>query len=89
MKRNIIFLMQEFITNNSQYIFPVLYLWSAIWKGLALWKAAKKDSKVWFVLLFVINTMGLLEILYIYLLNKIDFNKVFANIKSKLHIKKG
>jgi len=81
--------MQEFITNNSQYIFPVLYLWSAVWKGFALWKAAKKDSKVWFVILFVVNTMGLLEILYIYLLNKIDFNKVFANIKSKLHIKKG
>jgi len=82
-------MMQEFITNNSQYIFPVLYLWSAVWKGFALWKAAKKDSKVWFVILFVVNTMGLLEILYIYLLNKIDFNKVFANIKSKLHIKKG
>lgn len=78
--------MQEFITNNSQYIFPILYIWSAIWKGFALWKAAKKDAKVWFVLIFVLNTMGLLEILYIFLLHKIDFQKLFSNIKSKLKI---
>lgn len=79
--------MQDFIVNNSQYIFPVLYVWSAIWKGFALWKAAKKGAKVWFILIFVVNTMGLLEILYIFLLNKIDFKKLFSNIKSKLNIK--
>lgn len=79
--------MQQFIVNNSQYIFPVLYVWSAIWKGFALWKAAKKDAKVWFVLIFILNTMGLLEISYIFLLHKIDFNKLFSNIKSKLKIK--
>lgn len=80
--------MQQFITNNSQYIFPVVYIWSAIWKGFALWKSAKKDAKVWFVIIFVLNTMGLLEILYIFLLYKIDFKKVFSNIKSKIQIKK-
>lgn len=80
--------MQQFITNNSQYIFPVVYIWSATWKGFALWKAAKKDAKVWFVIIFVLNTMGLLEILYIFLLYKIDFKKVFSNIKSKIQIKK-
>ncbi|MFH1970810.1 MAG: DUF5652 family protein [Patescibacteria group bacterium] len=80
--------MQEFITNNSQYVFPVIYIWSAIWKGLALWKASKKDAKVWFVIIFIFNSFGFLEILYIFLLYKIDFKKIFSNIKSKINIKK-
>lgn len=80
--------MQEFIVNNSQYIFPFLYLWSAIWKAFALWKAGQKSAKVWFGILFVLNTMGLLEILYIFVLYKIDFKKVFSQIKLKLNFKK-
>lgn len=80
--------MQEFIATNSQFIFPVVYIWSAIWKAIALWKAAKKDAKVWFVVIFVFNSFGLLEILYIFLLHKIDFKKLFSNLKLKLKIKK-
>lgn len=44
---------------------PVL-AWSLFWKGYALWKAAKNDNKGWFVALMIINTMGILDILYIY-----------------------
>ncbi|MBU0998180.1 hypothetical protein KJ570_01450 [Patescibacteria group bacterium] len=80
--------MQGFITNNSQYIFPIIYVWSAIWKAIALWKAAKKDAKVWFAIIFVFNSFGLLEILYIFLLYKIDLKKLISNLKSKIKIKK-
>ena len=34
-------------------------------KGLALWRAARNNSKAWFVVLLLVNTLGLLEILYI------------------------
>jgi uncharacterized membrane protein YagU involved in acid resistance len=44
----------------------VLVVWSAVWKGLALWNAARDGSKPWFVVLFLLNTLGILEILYIY-----------------------
>jgi len=50
--------------------FIVLIIWSTIWKGLALWKAAKNDSLKWFVVLLVVNTAGILEILYIYVFSK-------------------
>lgn len=43
-----------------------LALWSLVWKGWALWKAAKADSKVWFVVLLLVNTIGILDILYIF-----------------------
>ena len=48
----------------------VLVAWSVYWKGLALWKASKEGSKPWFVALLLINTLGILEILYIYVFSR-------------------
>ncbi|OGN19862.1 MAG: hypothetical protein A3F25_02420 [Candidatus Yanofskybacteria bacterium RIFCSPHIGHO2_12_FULL_45_19b] len=56
-------------------IFAVLLVWSVIWKGIALWRSARLGSKGWFVALLIINTLGILEILYIYVFSKKD-NKV-------------
>ncbi|MGC8776211.1 MAG: DUF5652 family protein [Minisyncoccia bacterium] len=47
-------------------LFLVLLIWSLIWKGMALWKAAHQNSKIWFVILLVVNTLGILDILYLY-----------------------
>ncbi len=47
----------------------LLLIWALTWKGLALWKASKKDSRVWFVILLVVNTMGILEIIYFYFID--------------------
>jgi len=47
-------------------LFTALVIWSIIWKGIALWKAAKNGDAGWFVAMLVINTVGILEILYIY-----------------------
>jgi hypothetical protein len=49
----------------------VISIWTLIWKGLALWKASKKNSVPWFIILLVVNTLGILEILYIYVFSKI------------------
>lgn len=49
--------------------------WLLSWKGWALWRAAAKRQLVWFIILLVVNTLGLLEILYIFFLNKWDLDK--------------
>lgn len=54
---------------NSPYIYPFI-IWSIIWKGLALWKSARREEKPWFVVLLILNTVGILEILYIYIFSK-------------------
>ncbi len=61
----------------------VIFIWSLIWKGLALWKSVKKDHKWWFILILVLNTVGILEILYIYLFSKINWNKKQLRRKNK------
>jgi heme A synthase len=42
-----------------------LALWSAIWKALGLWRAARRGSVGWFIVFFIVNTAGILEIIYL------------------------
>ena len=51
-------------------LFLALVVWSLYWKGRALWFAARKGEKWWFIAMLLINTMGILEILYIYHFSK-------------------
>lgn len=51
-------------------IFYILMLWSLYWKGRALWKAARKARKGWFIAILVLHTFGLFDIAYLYLLDK-------------------
>lgn len=50
--------------------FVLLALWEITWKGMALWRASKRGSKTWFVVMLVINTAGILPIIYLLLTNK-------------------
>ena len=43
-----------------------LLVWSIAWKGIALWNAAKNSQKNWFIAILVINTLGILEIVYLF-----------------------
>jgi predicted membrane channel-forming protein YqfA (hemolysin III family) len=51
----------------------VLFVWSLIWKGLALWHAAKLSQKNWFVVMLVLNTVGILELVYLFYFAKKKF----------------
>ncbi|MDO8231863.1 MAG: DUF5652 family protein [bacterium] len=43
----------------------IIALWSVAIKGYALWHAAHNDQKWWFIALLVLNTVGILEIIYL------------------------
>jgi len=47
-------------------IVMLLALWTLPWKGYALWHAAKLSHKWWFIALLVVNTLAILEIIYIF-----------------------
>ena len=44
----------------------VVALWTIILKGYALWYAARGSQKGWFIALLIVNTLGILEIIYIF-----------------------
>jgi len=53
-------------------ILLVLIAWSLLWKGLALWRAARRKEVVWFVVLLLLNTLGILDIVYYFFVAKSD-----------------
>jgi hypothetical protein len=50
-------------------LLPVV-LWSLFWKGMALYRAARNGQKWWFVILLIVNTVGILEIVYLLFFSK-------------------
>ncbi|MEK7582415.1 MAG: DUF5652 family protein [Patescibacteria group bacterium] len=54
----------------DKWWYVLMLVWVVVWKGIALWKSARLGQKWWFAVLFVLNTFGILEILYIYVFSK-------------------
>lgn len=63
----------------SLFIIVPLVLWSLFWKALALWHAAKRGNKIWFVVLFLVNTVGILDIIYLILAGKLKIGELFGS----------
>ena len=66
---------------NNQPLFLLLLVWSLIWKGLALWRAARREDKLWYVILLVLNTAGIAEIVYLLMTQKKVRNNQTENPK--------
>jgi methionyl-tRNA synthetase len=56
----------------------LLALWTLVWKGLALWHAARRGEYWWFVALLLINTVGILEIIYLFVFAKLKLDELFT-----------
>ncbi|KKS07858.1 hypothetical protein A3K01_03880 [candidate division WWE3 bacterium RIFOXYD1_FULL_43_17] len=52
------------ITQNP-YIWIPLLLVDLTLRGLALWKSSRKGEKYWFVALLVVNSVGILPLIYL------------------------
>lgn len=51
---------------NFEAVIFLLILWETFWKGIGLWKSAKRGDLVWFIAIFVINFFGLIPIFYLW-----------------------
>jgi hypothetical protein len=59
------------INLSSIYLLITLAaLWTIPWKGVALWKSARNGDLVWFIILLLVNTLGILEIIYIFFFSR-------------------
>jgi hypothetical protein len=55
---------------NNIWLLALLLVWVLPWKGVALWKAAMRDNMWWFIIIFIVNTFGILDIFYIFFIAK-------------------
>ena len=51
---------------NFFIVAALITIWTLPWKGYALWKAAQMRHKWWFIAILVLNTVAILEIIYIF-----------------------
>jgi hypothetical protein len=50
------------------YTEPTIYVvlaWTLIWEGLGLWNAGRNGQKRWFIAIFLLNTIGILPLIYL------------------------
>jgi hypothetical protein len=74
--------------SNPKYsllIILITVFWILPWKIYSLWTAAKRGDKIWFIILAVVNTLGILEIIYVFGVAKkkwSDIKRGFLNLMS-------
>jgi len=71
--QNMIPFSQNMMWANASWFMPlisVLMLWDLIWKGIALWRAGRNNQLGWFIALLVVNSVGILPIIYILFFQK-------------------
>ena len=64
----------ETLGNLSPELFFIilfaLAIWDLIWKAFGLWKAARNGQIKWFVAILIINSIGILPIIYLQFFQK-------------------
>lgn len=70
-------MMQSFVPAFSGSIILIL-IWSLLWKGLALWHSGRRGQIWWFVAFLFINTLGILEIIYLFGFAKLKVSELFS-----------
>jgi hypothetical protein len=56
--------------STHPWVIVLAVIWTIPWKGVALWRAAQNQSIPWFMVFLIINTLGILEILYIFVFSR-------------------
>ena len=58
------------VLNPHSPILYILIVWTMIWKGIALWHSARNKQMGWFIVFLIVNTVGILEIIYLIFFKK-------------------
>ncbi len=61
--------MDAFIQQYAFFI-ALLVIWELFWKAWAMWIAARQGDKAWYILILIINSIGILPIAYIFFFSK-------------------
>jgi hypothetical protein len=62
--------MESAFAGYSLYMLGAILLWTFPWKAWALWLAARRGDIWWFLALLLLNTLAILDIIYIFVVAK-------------------
>jgi len=58
------------LSHINPWLLGIVIVWSLIWKGIALWHSARNTQTAWYVVILILNTVGILEIVYLLFFRK-------------------
>lgn len=58
----------DLLSNNI--IWVLVIIWDVVWRGIAMWRTAQQKKKIWFVVLLLINSVGILPLIYLLFIEK-------------------
>ncbi|HLW29916.1 MAG TPA: DUF5652 family protein [Brumimicrobium sp.] len=61
------------IQESMPWLLPLLFIlviWEMVWKAIAMWKSARNNELGWFLAILLVNSIGILPIVYIMLYKK-------------------
>lgn len=70
--------MVQYLLNNY-WLLGLLTAWTFFWKAVALWHAARNKQAAWYIVLWIINTLGILEIIYLLLFRRKRFDSIYMS----------
>ena len=63
------YIMATFGTFFTTFVLLIV-AWDMVWKGIGMWKAGRHNQLGWFIAIFILNTLGILPIIYILFFQK-------------------
>lgn len=60
------------LSNNWTAVLFILAIWDIVWRGMALWRSGRNNQQGWFVALLLINSAGILPIIYLLTNKKVE-----------------
>lgn len=65
-QQNMAWMHGQDVPRGSAAAVGAIVAWSLAWKGASLWRAARNQSKPWFITLLLANTLGVLDAIYLF-----------------------
>ncbi|MFA5857305.1 MAG: DUF5652 family protein [Candidatus Pacearchaeota archaeon] len=59
------------------WLIGIFAIWALLWKVFGLWKSSQDKKIIWFITFFFVETLGLIEIAYIFFFSKIKEGSFF------------
>jgi len=60
----------KLVINGITIILMIVAIWDLVWKAIAMWKSARNNQLVWFIFIIIINSAGILPIIYLLFFSK-------------------
>lgn len=68
--------MDYHISATAMVFFGIAFVWDLVWRGFALWRSGRNSDLPWVIVLLVVNSVGILPIIYLTYINNRDHDYV-------------